>query len=167
MKIRDAVEADLPAIVAIYNAAVATRRSTAQLEPLTVPDRLPWFREHSPSRHPLWVIEDEGAIAGWLSFHPFSTRAGYRCTAEVSVYVHEKFQRRGFGRMLLQKAIAQSPSLQLTALIGLIFGHNSASLELFLGCGFERWGFLPRVTMMEGVARDVVIVGRQTALPNE
>lgn len=41
MKQRDATEHDLPAIVEIYNAAVATRMATAQLEPVTVEERLP------------------------------------------------------------------------------------------------------------------------------
>lgn len=52
--IRDAIEADLPAIVDIFNATVATRMSTAVLEPVTVEERLPWFREHSSDGHPLW-----------------------------------------------------------------------------------------------------------------
>ena len=68
MKIRDAGEADLPAIVAIYNDAIITRMSTAQLDPVTVAERLPWFRGHSPERHPLWVLEAEGTVAGWFSF---------------------------------------------------------------------------------------------------
>ena len=34
--IREAIEADLPAIVEIYNAAIASRVSTAQLRPVTV-----------------------------------------------------------------------------------------------------------------------------------
>ena len=40
MNLRDAAERDLPAIVEIYNASVATRMATAQLEPVTVADRL-------------------------------------------------------------------------------------------------------------------------------
>jgi len=36
MTIRDAREADLPAIIAIYNAATATRTSTAMLGPVSV-----------------------------------------------------------------------------------------------------------------------------------
>ena len=51
MKIRDAKDADLAAIVAIYNIAVATRISTAQLEQVTVEERRNWIREHSPE----WV----------------------------------------------------------------------------------------------------------------
>src|SRR5437773_2631091 len=36
MTVRDATEADLPAIVAIYNAAIPGRTATADLEPVTV-----------------------------------------------------------------------------------------------------------------------------------
>ena len=163
MTIRDAAETDLPAIVDIFNATVPTRMSTAVLEPVAVADRRDWFNEHSPDRHPLWVAELDREIAGWLSFHSFIGRAAYRETAEVSVYVGEHFRRRGVARALLARAIAESPRLQLSALVGLILGHNSGSLRLFEQFGFERWGELPRVTRLDGVARDVVIVGRHIA----
>ena len=163
MIIRDAAEADLPAIVAIFNATVPTRLSTAVLEPVTIEERLPWFREHTADHHPLWVLEIDGRIAGWLSFHSFIARCAYRGTAEVSVYVHEDFRRRGVARMLLEEGIARSPSLELTALVGLIMGHNTASLQLFKRLGFERWGLLPRVTRLDDVERDIVIVGHHIA----
>ena len=160
MTIRDAAEADLPAIVDIFNATVPTRMSTAVLQPVSVEDRRAWFREHSPERHPLWVAEIDGEIAGWLSFHSFITRCAYRGTVDVSVYMHEKFRRRGIARALLEEGIARSPSLGITALTGLILGHNTASLRLFEQLGFERWGLLPRVARLDGVERDIVIVGR-------
>jgi hypothetical protein len=78
MIIRDAVEADLTEIVAIYNAAIRGRISTAQLEEVSVEQRLPWFRKHSAGRHPLWIAERDGRIAGWLSFQPFKKRSGLR-----------------------------------------------------------------------------------------
>ena len=69
MTIRDAVAADLPAIVEIYNAAVATRISTAQLQPVTVEERGDWLGEHSASEYPFWVAEgNAGQVAGWLTF---------------------------------------------------------------------------------------------------
>jgi len=160
MIIRDAVEADLPAIVEIYNAAIRTRISTAQLDLVSAEERLPWFREHSPESYPLWVAVMEGRVAGWLSFHSFIPRGAYRGTAEISVYVGEKFRRVGVGGALLEKAIAHSPSLGITALVGGIFGHNEASLGLFQRLGFERWGFLPRIAKVEGAERDLIFVGR-------
>ena len=164
MIIRDALEVDLPAIVEIYNAAIRGRISTAQLDPVSVEERLPWFREHSSESHPLWVAEIDGEIAAWLSFHPFIKRCAYRGTAEISVYVREKFRRRGLGRTLVEKAIAQAPRLELTAFVGCIFGHNKPSLRLFERLGFARWGFLPRIARVDAVERDLVIVGRDVAV---
>ena len=159
MIIRDAVEADLPDIIEIYNATVPTRMVTAELEPTTVEARLPWFDEHSPDQYPFWVAESEGRVIGWLDFKKFLPRSAYRGTAEISVYVDDKFRRRGVARELLEKAIAVAPSLGITALVGLIFGHNEPSLKLFERLGFERWGFLPGIAQLDGVQRDLVVVG--------
>ena len=158
--IRDAVERDLAEIVEIHNAAIRGRISTAQLEEVSIEQRLPWLREHSARTHPLWVAEREGRVAGWLSFQPFKKRSAYRGTAEISVYVHEQFRRTGVGRTLLEQAIARAASLKLSALLGCIFAHNEASLRLFERAGFDRWGLLPGVARVDGVARDVVIMGR-------
>ena len=161
MIIRDALEADLPAIVEIYNEAIRGRISTAQLDEVSVEQRRPWFRQHSAKSHPLWVAEIEGEVAGWFSFHPFIKRAAYRGTAEISVYVSEKFRGRGVGKALLQKGIQYSSRLKLNALLGLIFEHNEPSLHLFERMGFERWGLLPRVALVDGTERGVVIMGRK------
>ena len=161
MKIRDAVPADLPAIVEIYNTAIATRMSTAQLEPVTVEDRRDWLNEHSPDRHPFWVLEYGGVVAGWLTVKPFIPRCAYSGTVELSVYVNEKFRRRGIARALLEEAIARAAQLKITAMVGLVFAHNEPSLNLFERLGFERWGLLPRVALLDGVERDLTIVGRR------
>src|SRR5438477_10929169 len=87
LKIRDAVQADLPAIIKIYNAAITTRIATAQLEPVTLESRRHWLKEHSPNRYPFWVLEIDRQIAGWLTLKAFLPRSAYRGTAEVSVYV--------------------------------------------------------------------------------
>jgi phosphinothricin acetyltransferase len=164
MIIRDAAEADLPAIIEIYNAATATRTSTALFDPVSVEERLPWFQRHSPDEFPLWIAEIEGQIAGWLSFHEFIRRPAYRGAVEISIYVHEKFRRRGIGRALLDKAIADAPRLKARALLGYILGHNEASLALFENAGFQRWGRLPRLARFENAERDLVIVGRHVAM---
>ena len=160
MKIRDAIEADLPAIIEIYNATVSTRIVTAELEPTTVEARLPWFRQHSPDEHPFWVAESDGRIIGWLDFKKFLPRCAYRGTAEISVYVDQSFRRRGVARRLLEEAIARAPSLGISAMVGLIFAHNEPSLKLFEGLGFERWGLLPRIARLDDIERDLTIMGR-------
>jgi L-amino acid N-acyltransferase YncA len=159
MRIRDARETDLAAIIRIYNAAIITRISTAQLEPVTPEDRRNWLKDHSPDRHPFWVLEIAGEIAGWLTLKSFLPRGAYRDTAEVSVYVDERFRRRGVGRALLAEAISRAPSLGINAMVGLIFAHNQPSLRLFEQLGFEKWGLLPGIARLDETKRDLTIMG--------
>ena len=159
MRIRDARDSDLPAIIKIYNAAIATRISTAQLEPVTLESRRGWLNDHSANRHPFWVLEIDGEVAGWLTLKAFLPRGAYRDAAEVSVYVDQKFRRRGVGRALLGEAIARATDLGIRAMVGLIFAHNDPSLRLFKRLGFEKWGLLPGVAQLDGVERDLTIMG--------
>ncbi len=159
MRVRDATIEDLAAIVAIYNSAIPGRMATADLEPVSVPSRRAWFNEHSPNARPLWVIEDDGVIKGWLSFQSFYGRAAYAATAELSVYVATGAQRRGYARKLVAEAMRRAPEFGVETLLGFIFGHNEPSLALFRGFGFEKWAHLPRVAVLDGVERDLVILG--------
>ena len=159
MIIRDATMLDLPAIIAIYNAAIPARTATADTEPISVASRIAWMREHDPGRHPLWVACHQERVDGWLSFQPFYGRPAYHATAELSVYVSPERRREGVGHALLSRAIETAPALGLKTLLGFIFGHNDASLALFESFAFERWGLLPHVAELDGIERDLVIVG--------
>ncbi|MDJ1185248.1 GNAT family N-acetyltransferase [Roseofilum casamattae] len=161
MTIRYANEADLPKIVEIYNASVPQRLATADLNPISVESRLPWYQDHSPRSRPLWVRESAGEIVGWLSLNNFlNGRPAYRGTAEVSIYIHPNFHRRGIGRELLTEAIASGPSLGILSLTAFIFAHNLPSIALFEKHGFEPWGHLPQIANLDGDRRDLLILGR-------
>jgi phosphinothricin acetyltransferase len=161
MHIRNATAADLPAIVDIYNSTIPSRMVTADLEPVSVASREAWFAEHSPERWPLWVAEDDGRVLGWLSFSKFHPRPAYAITGELSIYIQTDQRGHGLGKLLLERALAHAPQIGLENLIGLIFAHNHPSVGLFSKFGFAEWGKLPRVCVLDGVARDVVILGRQ------
>src|SRR4051812_41015178 len=148
-QIRHARPEDLPAVIEIYNAAIVTRMATAQLETVTVESRKNWINDHKPDEHPFFILEAEGRVAGWLTFKSFLPRCAYRGTAELSVYVHPNYRRRGIARALLEQAIAVSPQLEVTALVGLIFAQNEPSIRLFEQLGFSRWGYLPGIARFE------------------
>ena len=78
---------DLPRIVAIYNATIPSRMVTADLEPVSVESRVPWFEQHDPDTRPLWVVARDGDVVAWLSFSSFYGRPAYARTAEISVYI--------------------------------------------------------------------------------
>jgi phosphinothricin acetyltransferase len=152
---------DLAQIVEIYNATIPSRQVTADTEPVSVESRVGWFEDHKPGFRPLWVVEVEGRIAAWLSFSSFYGRPAYNKTVELSVYVHASFRNRGLGSYLLAQALRQAPSIGVNTLLGFIFGHNEPSLRLFENFHFTRWGELPKVATLDGIERDVVIVGRR------
>ncbi|HET7343399.1 MAG TPA: GNAT family N-acetyltransferase [Methylomirabilota bacterium] len=161
LTIRDAREADLARIVAIYNEAIPGRQATADTEPVTVASRAAWFRVHTALRRPLWVAERDGGILGWLSFQDFYGRPAYAATAEISLYVSTAAQRAGVGGRLLARALDRAPALGLATLVGFVFAHNAASVALFERYGFARWGHLPRVARLDGAERDLLILGRR------
>lgn len=161
---RLALLADLPAIVAIYNSTVASREVTADTDPISVESRHAWFAEHDPARRPLWVVEDSrGHVIGWLSYSNFYGRPAYSGTAELSIYIDESARGKGLGRYLLTEAIAFAPRIAVHTLLGFIFGHNVASLALFDRFGFARWAEMPGVATLDGIERDLIIVGKRVA----
>jgi phosphinothricin acetyltransferase len=160
MHLRDATREDLPGIVEIYNSTVPTRASTADTEPIPVEARSAWFGEHEPSRRPIWVMENEGEVAGWLSLSDFyDGRPAYHATAEIGVYVGQDHRRKGVGRRLVEEAVRRAPELGLRTLTAGAFAHNEASIGLFEYFGFEVWARFPRVAELDGVERDLVILG--------
>ncbi|GIZ54137.1 GNAT family N-acetyltransferase [Noviherbaspirillum aridicola] len=154
---------DLPAIVAIYNSTVPSREVTADTEPVSVESRHAWFAEHTPERRPLWVAEKDGEVVGWLSYSNFYGRPAYNGTAELSIYIRDDQRGKGLGRYFLEQSIAFAPSIGIHTLLGFIFGHNKPSLGLFYKFGFERWAHMPRVATLDGIERDLDILGKRIA----
>ncbi|MGD1902716.1 MAG: GNAT family N-acetyltransferase [Geitlerinemataceae cyanobacterium] len=162
LQIRDATAADLPAIVEIYNASIPQRMATADLFPVSVDSRRDWFDAHTPYHRPLWVaVTDLQPVAGWLSFSSFYGRPAYEATAEIGIYVHPECQRQGVGRTLLARAVAEGSLFDLRTLLAYIFAHNTRSLSLFEQAGFSEWGYLPCVAELDGVERDLAILGKR------
>lgn len=167
---RDATEADLPRIVDIYNFAVVTRKCSCDLEPTTVQARRTSFLEHTPNHRPFWVAEDstrpEFGVAGYLGFfHFMNERPGYFITADLAIYLHPEYQGMGLGTYLIGQAIERSPAFGIETLTATIFASNESSIALFDKMGFERWGFMPRVARLEGVEKDLVLVGKRIREP--
>jgi phosphinothricin acetyltransferase len=162
--IRNADAMDLPAIVDIYNAAIPGRLATADTEPVSLDSRRSWFQDRDFRKHPIWVYEGAGngkPIVGWLSFKPFYGRPAYAATAEVSIYVDPSSHRSGVATRLMEHAIAHASALQLTTYLAFVFAHNAPSLAFCRKFGFAQWGHLPRIAVLDGVDRDLLILGRR------
>ncbi len=159
--IRQADRQDLPGIVDIYNSTIPSRMVTADTQAVTVAMKEKWFQEHNPHSRPIWIVERNGMLIGWLSFQSFYGRPAYQATAEVSIYVAQERRGGGIGKYLLEKAITACPEYGIQRLLGFIFGHNEPSIQLFTRFGFQIWGNLPGVANLDGVERDLLILGKK------
>lgn len=159
--IENAVPNDLERIVEIYNSTISSRSVTADLEPVSVESKRLWFEEHSEHSRPLWVMRFNHEIIAWLSFQSFYGRPAYNATAELSIYIAQENRSKGIGSLLLESAIQQCPTLKINTLLGFVFSHNEPSLALLRKYEFEKWGYLPRVALLDNVERDLVIMGRR------
>lgn len=159
--ISEATQADLPAIVAIYNSTIATRQSTADLVPVSVEARQPWFDAHGGNR-PLFVLKDsDQEVLAWGSYSDYYPRQAYHISAEISIYVRQDVRGVGVGKVILRYMLERAPSLGIQNVLAVIFGHNYASIRLFHSFGFEEWGRLPQVCDLQGTMADIVILGKK------
>ncbi|MFM0304103.1 GNAT family N-acetyltransferase [Paraburkholderia sediminicola] len=159
--IRDAAEADLPAIQAIYAHHVLTGVASFEEIPPSVDDlrtRLASVRSHGL---PYMVAEIDGEVAGYCYATPYRPRAAYRHTIEDSIYIGDAYRGRGLGRALLQALIERcetGPWRQMVAVIA--DGGSGGSLSLHTQLGFELTGTLKAVGFKHGRWLDTTLMQR-------
>ena len=119
--IRPAQPRDLAAITRIYDHAVRHGTASFEIEP---PDEREMARRYEALRaggYPYLVAELDGAIVGYAYAGPYRARAAYRWSVEDTIYVAPSSQRRGIGRALLERLIADAEAggfRQMIAVIG-------------------------------------------------
>jgi phosphinothricin acetyltransferase len=159
MKIRHADPGDIPAVLAIYNQAVRETTAAWTTVEETLDERLTWFEGRVRDGLPVLVaVGTAGEVLGFASFGPFRPREGYRFTAEHSVYVDPRAQRRGIGALLLQELIGLAGDRGLHLLVGVVDGENAPSIALHRKLGFEVTGRLPEAGTKFGRWLDLVML---------
>jgi L-amino acid N-acyltransferase len=172
MRIRQATEADLPGIFAIYDHEVLHGTATFDTEPKSPAGRLEWLRDDGGGKYPILVAEvDPGAaqgvaaaaapaIAGWGRLYAWSNRCAYARAAENAVYVHRDHRGRGVGHALLAELIRLAPQRDIQVLLARIVEGNPASVALHVAHGYQAIGVMRRVGEKFGRVLDVRLMDR-------
>jgi L-amino acid N-acyltransferase YncA len=155
MQIRDAQETDVPAILAIYNHAIRTSTATFDLKEHTLEQRLEWF-SHYGGNYPLIVAVVDGKVAGYSCLSLFRTKPAYAKTAEISVYIDEKYQGRGIGKALMKEILERAQTLHYHTIIAGITAGNEVSVKLHEKFGFTLAGHFKEVGYKFGAWQDVL-----------
>lgn len=154
MRVRLAIPADAPALVAIYNQGIEDRVATFETRPRTPEEVAGWF----DGTHPIVVVEHDGQLIAFASTSSYRARECYAGIAEFSVYVHRAFRGRGAGHLALQGLLQEAEQAGFWKLLSRIFVENTASRALVESLGFREVGIYQKHARLDGVWRDVMIV---------
>jgi len=145
MQIRDAVESDLPGLLAIYNDVIATSTAVYSYLPVTLEDRTQWWQTRIGQGYPVLVAVNESGVLGFSTFGDFRTWPGYRFTVEHSVHVRADFRGRGVGKELVKALFPRATVLGKHVMIAGVDGANEASIRFHERLGFEKAALLREV----------------------
>jgi phosphinothricin acetyltransferase len=158
--IRDATEADLPAILAIYNDVLTTSTAIFSETPATLEDRLQWFRARRELGYPVLVAVDDSGVLGFASFGDFRSWPGYRHTVEHSVHVRADARGRGVGGALMRVLLFRAVTLGKHVMVAGVDADNAGSIRLHERLGFQRAGTLHHVGCKFGRWLDLTFLER-------
>jgi L-amino acid N-acyltransferase YncA len=153
-KVRDASERDSEACAAIYAPYVTDTAITFESDP-PLPAEMAERIAAAVRTHAWVVLEDEGRVVGYAYGGPFKSRAAYRWSCEVSVYLEYGRRRTGGGRALYDALFARLAERGFrTAVAGMTL-PNDASVGLHRAMGFEPVGTYRRIGWKHGIWHDV------------
>jgi phosphinothricin acetyltransferase len=157
--IRDSVDADLPAITAIYGHAVRTGTASFEYDPPDLAEMTRRRAEVLGRGFPYLVAEHDGIVAGYTYANTYRARPAYRFSVEDSIYIAPDRQGAGIGRQLLLALLQRCEALDLRLVIAVIGDSaTAASIRLHERCGFTHAGALPNVGWKHGRWLDSVFM---------
>jgi len=143
--LRDAAEADLPAITAILNDAISNTTAVWSLKPTDLAERLGWWRARVDAGFPVLVALQDNAVVGFASYAQFRPWEGYARTVEHSIYVARSARRQGIGALLLDALVERATTAGLHRMVAGVDATNQGSIDLHLRAGFTEQGRLSEV----------------------
>lgn len=162
--IRDAVDADLPAVTALSNALIDTTTTTWTERHETVEERRAWLRKQESSGYPLLVAEDQaGDVVGFATFGDFRDIAkwpGYRFVVEHTVHVRGDQHGTGIGRAMMEALFVRAQALGKTQIVAGVDGSNEGSIRFHERLGFIEVARMPRVGFKHDTWLDLVLLQR-------
>jgi len=104
----------------------------------------------------------EGSVAGYAYASSYRPRPAYRFTVENSVYLRPTLHRRGIGRQLLERLMAECEARGFRQMIAVIGDSaNAGSIGVHAACGFQMIGTHPHVGLKFGRWLDTVMMQRE------
>jgi L-amino acid N-acyltransferase YncA len=137
VRVRLAVEADMPTVQEIYAHYVQSTTASFEEVPPTVAEMTARWQHIQAQSLPFLIAVKGKRTVGYAYAGSFRARSGYRYTIEDSVYVAPDYLGRNVGNVLLSELIERCIDLGFRQMIAVIGDStNAASLALHSRHGF-------------------------------
>ncbi|NGQ95898.1 N-acetyltransferase [Brevibacillus sp. SYP-B805] len=155
LAIRKANEADLEAILTIYNQGIADRIATLESEEKDYAYMRRWFDEHQ-GRYAVLVAELDDDVIGWASLNRYANRCAYDGVADLSIYMERSHRGKGVGKALLEKLEEVARSHGFYKIVLFTFPFNALGQGLYKKCGYREVGVFHNQGILDGKFVDVM-----------
>lgn len=156
MKIRAAIEKDIPALTELYNHYIKHTVITFDIEPWSIEERTSWFHHYNRNeRHRLLVAERDQQILGYASSSSFHPKKAYETSVETSIYLLPEEAGNGTGTNLYNALFELLATADVKKAYAGITVPNDASIALHKKFQFSRAGVFTEVGRKFGAYHDV------------
>jgi len=159
--IRKAIPADIESIARIYNEAIREGRFTGDLEPLSIENRLAWYRDHQDP-YAIFVTVLDDAVVGYAALSPYRQgRNAFSHTCEISYYFSNQHRGLGLGMDLIKHALEQARHAGFHLIVAMVLQCNQRSIDLLIKFGFTVSGRLPHAAKIDAEYVDHLYLSRR------
>lgn len=158
--VRQTVDADLPAITAIYGEAVRAGAGSFELQAPDVVEMTRRWQNRVTKGYPHIVATSDGLVIGYAYISRHRTSRAYRFLVEDSIYVASAAQGSGVGRALLAELIRLCERSSFTQMIALIADENAPSVRLHEHFAFRQIGVIEGSAFKGGRWIDTLLMQR-------
>lgn len=155
--VRDAVEADLDQIAAIWNHEVLWTDATTDTEPRDEVAQREWLARHTGA-YPAIVAVAGDEVLAYGALSPYRPKPAFARTVEDSVYVKRGRRGAGLGALILGGLIERAREAGCHSMLARITSRNAASIRLHERHGFTVAGAEQEVAFKLGRWHDVTVM---------
>ncbi len=142
IKIRQANENDLEAILEIVNYSILHTTANYNYDKQTLEMQTKWLQQKHEQNFPVIVATQDNKVLGFGTYGMFREKIGYQFTVEHSIYVAPDLIAKGIGKLLMSELIELAKKQKIHTMIGGIDASNTYSIDFHKKFGFTECGII-------------------------
>lgn len=156
--VRPAVEADIPALLDIWNPQIRHSTITFSSEEKTAEGLAAMIASRRAGGYEFLVAEEDGRLMGLATYAQFRAGNGYAYSMEHTVILSPDAWGRGVGRALMTAVEGHARDRGYHVMVAAVTGENARGLGFHKALGYTEVGRMPQQGRKFGRWLDLVLM---------